>query len=96
MAELPELDATIHGPIRLAIFSILTGADEAEFTYLRDRIGTTDGNLSVHLTKLEQAGFVKVARQFVGKKPRSVYRLTERGRRAFAEYVRNLKALLNL
>lgn len=50
----------------------------------------------MHLSKLEQAGFVKVARQFVGRKPRSVYRLTERGRRAFGEYVTNLKALLNL
>jgi DNA-binding MarR family transcriptional regulator len=96
LAELPELDPTIHGPVRLAIFSILSGAEEAEFTYLRDRIGATDGNLSVHLSKLEEAGFIAVEKQFVGKKPRTLYRLTERGRRAFVAYVKNLKALLNL
>jgi DNA-binding MarR family transcriptional regulator len=92
--ELPELDSVIHGQVRLAVLSLLVGVDEAEFTFLRDKVGTTDGNLSVHLTKLEQAGYVAVKKTFVDRKPRSFYRMTEKGRAAFGKYVKTLKSLL--
>lgn len=94
MPKLPELDPVIHGQVRLAALSLLMGAAEAEFTYLRDAIGTTDGNLSVHLAKLVDAGYVKEQKTFVAKKPRTIYRVTAHGRTAFARYLEALKALL--
>jgi DNA-binding transcriptional ArsR family regulator len=93
--ELPELDPVVHAPIRLAVLSLLSGLEEADFTHLRERVGTTDGNLSVHLSRLEEAGYVEVHKGFVGRKPRSTYRLTEKGRTAFLTYVRSLKTILS-
>jgi DNA-binding MarR family transcriptional regulator len=95
LPDLPELDPIIHGKVRLALLSILTTVDEAEFTFLRDRTGSTDGNLGAHLLKLEQAGYVAVKKTFLARKPSSTYRITEKGRKAFATYVSNLKRLLN-
>ena len=83
-----------HGQIRLAALSLLSGVKEAEFTWLREKIGTTDGNLSVHLSKLEEAKYIDVEKKFVGKRPQTLYRLTRKGREAFISYVRNLKVLL--
>jgi DNA-binding MarR family transcriptional regulator len=94
LTKLPELDPIIHGPVRLAILSMLVGADEADFTYLRDKIEATDGNLSVHLSKLEKAGYIAVRKRFLDRKPRTTYRMTDKGRTAFAAYVRAVKALL--
>ena len=90
-----DLDQVVHAPVRLAILSMLAGADEAEFTYLRDKIGTTNGNLSAHLSKLEAAGYVAINKRFVGKKPQTRCRATDAGRTALAAYVRTLKQLLN-
>lgn len=94
MSKLPELDPIVHGKVRLAILSLLAGADEADFTYLRDQLGTTDGNLSVHLSKLEKAKYIAVKKRFVDRKPRTSYRMTDRGLKAFAGYVEAVKALL--
>lgn len=94
MAKLPDLDPVIHGKVRLAILSILAGADEADFTYLRDQLDTTDGNLSVHLSKLEKARYIAVRKRFIDKRPNSAYRMTEKGRQAFAGYVQAVKTLL--
>jgi DNA-binding MarR family transcriptional regulator len=94
VAELPELDPVVHAPVRLAILSILAGAEEAEFTYLRDKIGASDGNLSVHLSKLEAAGYIAIQKSYAGKKPLTRCRATEEGRAALAEYVKSLKRLL--
>lgn len=94
MGKLPDLDPVIHGKVRLAILSILVGADDADFTYLRDRIETTDGNLSVHLSRLEKAGYIAVRKRFIDRRPNSAYHMTERGRKAFATYVRAVKKLL--
>lgn len=93
-AELPELDPIVHGQIRLAVLSLLSSVDSAEFTYLRDKIGTTDGNLSVHIAKLESAGYVDVEKKFVGKKPKTTYRMSDKGRTAFLDYLKQLKTLL--
>ncbi|HWM84498.1 MAG TPA: transcriptional regulator [Kofleriaceae bacterium] len=94
MPKLPDLDPVIHGKVRLAILSILAGAEEADFTYLRDQLDTTDGNLSVHLSKLEKARYIAVRKRFIDKRPNSAYRMTEKGRQAFADYVQAVKALL--
>ncbi len=94
MPELPELNPVIHGKLRLALLSLLSGVEEAEFTWLRSRTGSTDGNLGAQLLKLEEAGYVAVEKKFVQRKPQTVYRMTECGRQALTEYVQALKQLL--
>jgi DNA-binding PadR family transcriptional regulator len=94
MPELPELNPVIHGKLRLALLSLLTSVVEAEFTWLRARTGSTDGNLGAQLTKLEEAGYVAVEKKFVQRKPQTIYRMTEAGRKALTEYVQALKRLL--
>ena len=94
MPELPELNPVVHGKLRLALLSLLSGVEEAEFTWLRQRTGATDGNLGAQLAKLEEAGYVSVKKRFVQRKPQSLYRMPEAGRQALAEYVRALKQLL--
>ena len=92
--ELPDLNPVIHGKLRLAVLSLLTTVEQAEFTWLRERTGSTDGNLGAQLAALERAGYVAAKRKFVGRKPQTRYRLTETGRRALVEYVQALKQLL--
>ena len=94
MPELPELNPVIHGKLRLALLSLLSGVEEAEFTWLRTKTGSTDGNLGAQLLKLEEAGYVSVEKKFVQRKPQSLYRMTETGRSALTEYVQALKQLL--
>jgi len=94
MPELPELNPVIHGKLRLALLSLLIGVEEAEFTWLRTKTGSTDGNLGAQLLKLEEAGYVAVEKKFVQRKPQTLYRITETGRTALAEYVSALKELL--
>jgi DNA-binding HxlR family transcriptional regulator len=94
MPELPELNPVIHGKLRLALLSLLSGVEEAEFTWLRAKTGSTDGNLGAQLLKLEEAGYVAVQKKFVRRKPQTLYRMTESGRHALSEYVQALKQLL--
>lgn len=94
MPELPDLNPVIHGKLRLAVLSLLVGVDQAEFTWLRGKTGSTDGNLGAQLLKLEEVGYVTVEKKFVMRKPQSVYRITEEGRQALADYVQALKQLL--
>jgi DNA-binding PadR family transcriptional regulator len=68
--------------------------EEAEFTWLRAKTGSTDGNLGAQLAKLEEAGYVSVEKKFVQRKPQSLYRITDEGRQALTEYVQALKQLL--
>ncbi|HTY09063.1 MAG TPA: transcriptional regulator [Candidatus Edwardsbacteria bacterium] len=89
-----QLDEIIHSRIRLAIMAVLVGVEEAEFTFLKDQVNTTDGNLSIHLKKLDEAGYVAAHKRFVDRKPLSSYKLTARGRRAFELYVERLEGLL--
>lgn len=94
MPDLPELNPVVHGRLRLALLSLLSGVQEAEFTWLRDKTQATDGNLGAQLLKLEQARYVSVEKKFVLRKPQTLYRITEAGRQALAEYVEALKQLL--
>ena len=94
MPELPELNPVIHGKLRLALLSLLAGVEEAEFTWLRAKTGSTDGNLGAQLLKLEEAGYVAVEKKFVLRKPQTIYRITEHGRQELGEYVQALKQLL--
>jgi DNA-binding PadR family transcriptional regulator len=94
MPELPELDPVVHGRLRLALLSLLSGVEQAEFTWLRAKTQATDGNLGAQLLKLEEAGYVTIKKKFVSRKPQTVYRITETGRQALAAYVQALKQLL--
>ena len=91
-----ELDPLLHSQLRLAVMSLLLGTEEADFVYIREKAGATAGNLSVQLDKLSEAGYIDVEKSFVGKKPRTTCRITERGREAMAAYVEALKGYLNL
>lgn len=94
MPDLPELNPVVHGKLRLALLSLLAGVERADFTWLRDKTGSTDGNLGAQLLKLEEAGYVAVEKKFVQRKPQSIYRMTEAGRTALSEYVQALRQLL--
>ncbi len=94
MPELPELNPVIHGKLRLALLSLLSGVEEAEFIWLRAKTNSTDGNLGAQLMKLEEAGYVAVEKKFVQRKPQTLYRMTDAGRQALTRYVRALKQLL--
>ena len=91
-----ELNPLIHSQLRLAIMSILMNVDEADFVYLKEKTESTAGNLSVQLDKLSTAGYIAVNKGFVGKKPRTVCTITDIGRKAFEEYVDDLRQYLNL
>jgi len=89
-----QLNDIIHSRIRLAIISVLITVDEAEFIFLKEKVKTTDGNLSVHLRKLEEAEYIDVRKEFIGRKPVSSYSLTKKGRTAFEAYVQSLENLI--
>lgn len=91
-----ELNPLLHSQLRLAVMSILMSVEEADFVYLKHRTDSTAGNLSVQLDKLSTAGYITAEKGFLGKKPRTVCRVTEDGRKAFEEYVETLKSYLNL
>jgi DNA-binding transcriptional ArsR family regulator len=88
------IDELLHNRVRLAIVAFLAGAESADFSAVRAATKTTDGNASVHLRKLEDAGYVAVRKRFVARKPRSLYALTESGRKALLDYVAHLESLL--
>lgn len=88
------LDRLIHEPSRLRLVTLLYVVDEADFVYLSDRTGFSAGNISSHMAKLEAAGFVEITKAFVGKRPRTVYRLTEDGREAFDGYRSEIQRIL--
>ena len=92
--KLPELDRVIHERMRLAIVSALAANASLSFHDLKALLGTTDGNLSVHARKLEEAGYVAFSKSFHRRMPRTVYRLTPEGRRAFERYLNHLEALV--
>jgi DNA-binding MarR family transcriptional regulator len=90
-----ELDRLIHERIRLGIVSALAANDALSFADLRDVLGTTDGNLSVHARKLEEAGYVRVTKGFEDRKPRTEYSLTSKGRRALETYLARMEQILS-
>ncbi len=91
--KITRLDRVIHEPARLAILMVLLGVKEADFPFIARITGLTRGNLSVHLSRLEQAGYVEIHKTFVGKKPRTVVRLTDAGQRALDRYRAVLRSL---
>ena len=89
-----QLNDIIHSRIRLAVIAVLVTVDEAEFVFLKDKVNATDGNLSTHLKKLEESGYVAVSKSFENRKPVSRYMLTQKGKNAFKIYIERLEKLI--
>lgn len=92
--RLAEIDRLIHEPARLSLVACLYVVEAADFVFLMRQTGLTGGNLSSHVSKLEQAGYVDVKKSFVGKRPQTVLRLTSKGRTAFERYRRTMSGVL--
>ena len=93
-SSVPDLDRVIHERLRLAIVSALAANETLSFRELKSLLQATDGNLSVHARKLEDAGYVACEKSFEGRVPKTEYRLTAQGRRAFERYIDHLEALV--
>ena len=94
LEALETLDDTIHQKARLGIMSTLLALGEADFKLLKESLSLSDGNLSTHLTLLEERGYVDVQKEFVRRKPRTTYRPTEEGRQAFQRYLAALERIV--
>jgi DNA-binding MarR family transcriptional regulator len=94
VSEAPKLDRLVHERLRLGILSALSVNDSLTFNELKKLLDTTDGNLSVHARKLEEAGYVSCHKSFEGRLPRTDYKLTSGGRRALERYLDHMEALI--
>ena len=92
--DLDAIDEVIHGRVRLGVMAYLAGAGAADFNELKAKLQTSDGNLSVHLRKLEEAGYVTIHKSFAGRKPLTRVELAEAGRDAYARYLAALGKLV--
>ncbi len=90
LQNISELDRVIHEPARLTIVALLSSVASADFLFLLKESGLTKGNLSVHLSRLEEAGYIQVEKTFRGKIPHTEYRLTQKGKSAFDQYRKSL------
>jgi DNA-binding MarR family transcriptional regulator len=95
MTRFKDLDPILHSQLRLAVVSLLAGAEMAEFTYIREQTGATAGNLSIQITKLKEAGYIEVTKRFSNNYPQTLCTLTPLGRQKFIEYVSDLREYLN-
>lgn len=89
-----ELDPLLHQQLRLSVISLLMTVKEAEFTYIREKSGATAGNLSVQINKLMDAGYIDIKKTFRDNYPLTTCRITEKGRKAFEDYVKALQGYL--
>lgn len=94
LTTIGELDRIIHEPARMRILALLSPTPNLSFTEIKEALKLTDGNLSVHLRTLEEAGYISVTREFVGRKPRSEYAMTTSGCKAFAAYIDALEQIV--
>jgi DNA-binding MarR family transcriptional regulator len=93
--DVSQIDDVVHGRVRLGILTYLAQAEAADFTELRDALQTTQGNLSIHLRKLEDAGYVTIDKSFLNRKPLTRARLTKSGRKALADYLDAMAKLVD-
>lgn len=94
VARVPDFDRLIHERIRLAIVSALAANDSLSFTELKKLLDTTDGNLSIHARKLEEAGYIQCRKFFEGRVPKTEFRITATGRKALNQYIDHMEALV--
>jgi DNA-binding MarR family transcriptional regulator len=93
VASLAEIDRLIHEPARLSLVALLYVIESADFTFIMNQTGLTWGNLSAHMSKLEEAGYIEVEKSFKGKRPNTLLRLTVKGREAFRQYALQMKRI---
>src|SRR5512134_607386 len=96
LRSVTELDRLIHEPARLLILTILASVASADFLFLQRETGLTRGNLSAHLSKLEEAGYIKIEKTFKGKFPLTICKLTSPGQSALKEYRQQLQSFMNM
>ena len=94
-SDLADIDRLVHEPARLAVMAVLYVLESADFTFIMNQTGLTWGNLSAHLSKLEEAGYILVEKSFKGKRPNTMLQLTPQGRQAFQMYLKTMKQALN-
>jgi DNA-binding MarR family transcriptional regulator len=95
LADFAEIDRLVHEPARLMLMAVLYVIDSADFTFLMNQTGMTWGNLSAHMSKLEEAGYLEIEKTFKGKRPNTMLRLTPQGRSAFQAYRLKMKQVLD-
>ena len=95
LQNLSGLDRVIHEPARLMLVALLSSVESADFLFLLKESGLTKGNLSVHLSRLEEAGYLQTEKTFRGKIPHTEYRLTAKGKSAFEQYCKSLGSIFN-
>lgn len=95
LEPIENLDPVVHAPARLMILAYLAGVVSADFTFLLSQTGLTRGNLSTHLSRIEKAGYVEVHKEFVDRIPRTLYKLTEDGRKAIKTYRENMRRVID-
>jgi DNA-binding MarR family transcriptional regulator len=93
--ENPNFDELILSKTRLGIISALISGDKLDFTYLRNTLNLSDGNLSVQIRKLEEAGYIKVEKVFIGRKPKTFCKISSKGQRAVRNLIKKLDDLVN-
>jgi DNA-binding MarR family transcriptional regulator len=96
LSDLAGLDRLVHEPARLAVMALLYVIESADFIFLMNQTGLTWGNLSAHLSRLEEGGYVEIEKSFAGRRPNTTLRLTPAGRLAFAEYARTMKQVVGM
>ena len=94
-SDLKNIDRLIHEPTRLMIMTQLYVVESADFLFLQNQLQMTPGNLSSHLSKLEEAGYVEIVKEFIERKPHTALKLTKKGRNSFKEYQQNLKQVFS-
>jgi len=95
LADFSDIDRLVHEPARLMLMAVLYVIDSADFTFLMNQTGMSWGNLSAHMSKLEEAGYLTVEKSFKGKRPNTMLRLTPQGRAAFQAYRQTMKQVLD-
>ncbi|MEO6893969.1 MAG: transcriptional regulator [Ginsengibacter sp.] len=96
MIQFKDLDPILHSQLRLAVMSLLISVKEAEFTFLKDKTAATSGNLSVQISKLKEAGYIEIIKQFNNNYPQTICKITPAGIEAFENYVKALQSYMNL
>jgi len=89
------IDKAIHEPARLMIIAYLSVVESADFIFLMNQTGLTQGNLSFHLSKLEESGYVAIKKKFVGKRPHTMLSITDKGQQSLKEYLHTMKDIIN-
>jgi DNA-binding PadR family transcriptional regulator len=99
MSELPidfnGLDSSVYGPVRLGVLTVLQMDGALDFTTLKKRLDVADGAIGIHLRKLEDVGYLTCSKSFVGRRPKSVYRITPQGRRALSSYLNAMQQVID-